>query len=146
MLNPSVIRRIHGYAGALFAPAILFFAATGVVQVFDLHHPKPWRGYAPPPLVRTLATLHKDQMLQAPPKPPKPPKAGRKPAEPPQAPPPMRLGQVLMKAYATATAAALVLLSGVGLYLALRNRRERPWTLALVAVGVLIPLLLLLVR
>ena len=60
------MRRLHLYTGVLFAPAILFFALTGVVQVFNLHMARPGAAYQPPALVSRLAALHKDQTLALP--------------------------------------------------------------------------------
>lgn len=55
-------RKWHSYSGAFFAPAILFFAATGALQTFNLHKPQP--GYQPPALIQALASMHKNQNLK----------------------------------------------------------------------------------
>ena len=55
-------RKWHSYSGAFFAPAILFFAATGALQTFNLHKPLP--GYQPPALIQALASMHKNQNLK----------------------------------------------------------------------------------
>jgi len=60
------IRKIHTYAGALFAPAIVFFAVTGVLQVYHLHRNQPANGYQAPALIQMFGMLHKDQMLRPP--------------------------------------------------------------------------------
>jgi hypothetical protein len=57
-----VARKWHSYSGAFFAPAILFFAATGALQTFNLHKPQP--GYQPPALIQALASMHKNQNLK----------------------------------------------------------------------------------
>ena len=60
------VRRLHLYSGVLFAPAILFFALTGLIQVFDLHKARPAAGYRPAGLILRLAALHKDQTFALP--------------------------------------------------------------------------------
>jgi hypothetical protein len=138
------VRRLHLYGGVLFAPAILFFALTGAVQVFDLHKPRPGAGYRPPDLVLRLAALHKDQTFALPHK----DEGGRKakaPAgdpAPPRAPKPMGLGQALLKAFAAAAAIGLAATTGLGLYMAYRSPRDRWLVSALLAAGVAVPILL----
>ncbi len=57
------VRKIHLYLGVLFAPAVLFFASTGMVQVLSLHQSSP--GYNAPILLQRLGALHKDQVFGA---------------------------------------------------------------------------------
>jgi hypothetical protein len=157
-LNPLWIRRTHAWCGALFAPTILFFAATGVLQVYDLHKPQPDRGYQPPAALQLVASLHKDQVARVRP----PPSAGRlKPVKPhkardedggggqgderqskPEARAPS-LSQILLKAFVTAASATLAATTLVGLYLALQNRRDRLLALGLITAGIVVPLALL---
>jgi hypothetical protein len=64
------LRQIHLYLGSLFAPAILFFAFSGVLQTFDLH--KDHHGLTRPPAwIVVLSSVHKNMRLPRP-----------KPAEP----------------------------------------------------------------
>src|SRR5579875_2201996 len=58
-----LIRRWHGYIGALIAPSVLFFALTGAVQLFSLH--EAHGDYTPPPILVKLASVHKDQVFKA---------------------------------------------------------------------------------
>lgn len=142
------LRRLHGWLGALFAPGLIFFAASGLLQVFDLHKAQLAQGYQPPPAIRVVAALHKDQTLRV--KPDKDAaKAGKKgkvrsdagPDALPKAPPRRAsVGELVLKAYATATSAVLALTSLLGLYLAFRTPRDRALNLALLAIGVLAPL------
>jgi hypothetical protein len=60
------VRRLHLYSGVLFAPAILFFALTGVAQVYGLHKANPATGYQPPALLVRLGALHKSQTFALP--------------------------------------------------------------------------------
>jgi uncharacterized iron-regulated membrane protein len=141
---PILIRKIHRYAGVFFAPAILFFALTGVLQVFELHETKD--GVRPPALLLQTANLHKHQMAN-PPRKAKPPAsasaAAAKPT-PPQPAPPRPRSQFYLKLFAGLTSIVLALSTVTGLYLALRFGRDRKVVLAILAAGVLIPAGLLL--
>jgi hypothetical protein len=137
------LRRLHSCAGALFAPALLFFAVSGLVQVFDLHKASPGAGASPPAVVRAMAQLHKKQTLtRAENSGSRPAPGGGRRAAP--APASASLGQRLLKAYAAATSVVLALTTLAGLVLALRNRRDRALTLALLVLGIVAPLGLLL--
>ncbi len=138
------IRRLHLYGGVLFAPAILFFALTGAVQVFDLHKARPGADYRPPDLVLRLAALHKDQTFALPHKDDGPRKAKTPAGDagPSRTPKPMALGQALLKAFAAAAAIGLCATTGLGLYMAYRSPRDRWLTSALLAAGVVIPVVL----
>lgn len=144
------LRRLHGCAGALFAPAVVFFAVSGLMQVFDLHKAAPGADRQPPAFVRALAQLHKKQTLGGGDLGPRPESRGD-PAvhkgshsDGRSAPAREPLGQQLLKAYAAATSVALALMTLVGLVIGLRNRRDRMLILALLVLGVVAPLGLLL--
>jgi hypothetical protein len=62
-----LVRLWHHYIGFLIAPSLLFFAATGALQLFSLH--EAHGDYQPPALVQMLANVHKDQVFRA--KPPR---------------------------------------------------------------------------
>ncbi|HZZ33766.1 MAG TPA: hypothetical protein VFE10_17420 [Phenylobacterium sp.] len=131
--------------GALFAPGLIFFAASGLLQVFDLHKPQPAQGYQPPAAVRAIASLHKNQTLSTREK--ETSKAPRKGGGADDAkakikPQPERtsLGAILLKAYAAAISVVLALTTVIGLYLAFRTPRDRAWNLALLALGLLAPI------
>lgn len=160
----SWTRKLHLYGGVLFAPTILFFALTGLVQVFNLHKPNPATGYQPPALVMRLGALHKSQTFALPHK-DEAPKDGAKAAgggghhkkakaadevantQPDtakaHAPEPMSLGRILLKAFVTAAALGLVFATLLGLYMAYALKRN-PWLVGgLLAAGVAIPLILI---
>jgi hypothetical protein len=59
-------RLIHLYLGAFIAPAILFFALTGVLQTFSLHDAAKNGSYKPAHWIVALAQLHKKQTIQVP--------------------------------------------------------------------------------
>jgi hypothetical protein len=54
-----LIRQIHAYLSVFVAPTILFFAFTGVLQLYGLH--EAHGGYHPPALIEKLGRVHKDQ-------------------------------------------------------------------------------------
>jgi hypothetical protein len=143
LFHPARLRTVHGYCGALFAPALLFFAVSGLWQVFDLHKPQPWRGFEPPQVLRSLSALHKDQTLRTP---ARPARKGSTPGPRRPGPPAMGLGQALLKAYAAATSAVLALITCLGLYMAQRSPRDRLWIAGLFALGLAGPLALLLIH
>jgi hypothetical protein len=55
------IRELHLYVGMFVAPTLLFFAATGALQLFSLH--EAHGDYQPPALIEKLGKLHKDQVF-----------------------------------------------------------------------------------
>jgi hypothetical protein len=62
-MNPRLLRRVHLYLGALFAPVLLFFTVTGAWQVYRVNDADKGSGYTPPKIVKTLSAVHKNQTL-----------------------------------------------------------------------------------
>jgi hypothetical protein len=60
----STLRQWHSYLGLFIAPSVLFFALTGIIQIFNLH--EAHGGYHPPVLLEKLSKVHKDQVFEAP--------------------------------------------------------------------------------
>lgn len=58
------LRQWHAYTGLLIAPSVLFFALTGVLQIFNLH--EAHGTYQPALLIEKLSAVHKDQVFEAP--------------------------------------------------------------------------------
>jgi hypothetical protein len=56
-----LIRKIHAYVGLLIAPSLLFFAFSGLLQIFSLH--QAHGSYHPPAIFQALGNVHKDQVL-----------------------------------------------------------------------------------
>jgi Flp pilus assembly protein TadB len=54
------LRTLHLYLGCLFAPILIFFAATGSWQLFNWHESKKDRTYIAPPALAALSFVHKD--------------------------------------------------------------------------------------
>ena len=55
------LRKIHLYLGCFFAPILLLFILTGLIQTFGLHHQWKGRAYTPAPIVQSLAEVHMNQ-------------------------------------------------------------------------------------
>ena len=60
-MNIKVMRNIHLYLGVFFAPLLMFFIITGCLQTFNLHEASKTGSYVPPPIIKSLAQVHKDQ-------------------------------------------------------------------------------------
>lgn len=162
-ISPAALQRrlrdIHLYLGMLFAPSLLFFAATGALQLFGLHEARPNRSFVPPALFQELGMVHKDQVFALPHRRAPPPAASpvvapaggeTPPAAAPPAPP--QTGgrgegwQVLaLKIFFLLSAVGLFASTGLGVWIGLRPGRNRAAAVGLLSAGVVIPILLLLV-
>jgi hypothetical protein len=58
------IRQIHLILGTFFAPAIIFFAFSGILQMFGLHESRGGEGAQPVAWIAELAAIHKNQHLR----------------------------------------------------------------------------------
>jgi len=67
-----VFRIVHLYVGIFIAPALLFFAFTGVLQTFSLHESTAEHPSAPPKWIATLSQVHKKQTTIIPQRRPRP--------------------------------------------------------------------------
>ncbi|MGZ3241325.1 MAG: hypothetical protein ACXWJK_13630 [Burkholderiaceae bacterium] len=144
------IRQIHLFLGTFFAPAIIFFAFSGILQLFGLHESKERGG--PPPIawIAELAEIHKNQHLrmEAPPREeadhahdehddhesaththPSPPKSAEL--------------TWALKAFFLLMAIGLISTALIGIYIALQNPRIRRNAWISLALGTALPLLLL---
>jgi len=138
------IRTVHTCVGMLIAPAVLFFACTGILQLYSLH--EAHGGYTPAPLVEKLSALHKDQVFAQPRRRPPPlaASAAPKPATPPSGgdEPHAKLATTLLKAVFAAMAVGLIGSTCAGLWMALRQPARRRLYLLLLLIGAGIPLVL----
>ena len=142
-ISPPALRALHRYCGAIFAPTLLFFALSGMLQVFDLHKPRAWGGDDPPAAIRTLASLHKDQRLADEGRPEAPKREGAAgAARKSRHDRPARIGETLLKLYVAAASALLAVSTVAGLVIAWRDLRRRAWLAGLVVAGALVPLAL----
>ena len=143
------VRKTHLYVGVFIAPAILFFAATGMLQVLSLHQSSP--GYTAPVLLQRLGALHKDQVFGAPRKEDADAdaKADReaggpaaRPGAPPRGPRPIGLVRWILKGFAELVGTGLIANTLLGLYMAYKLNRNLWLTGGLFAAGVVIPVIL----
>lgn len=156
----KLCRTAHLYLGVFTAPALLFFAITGGLQTFSLHETTRGSSYTPPAWLATVALLHKKQTTTAPPKRPRPtdspaptalaavasarPAADRSlPAERGGDAPKKNL--LPMKLFFALVAGALALSTFTGVTMAYRYSRKPRRVSGVLALGVLVPIALLLV-
>ncbi|MFC3070616.1 hypothetical protein [Phenylobacterium soli] len=154
-INPRLLRDLHLYLAVLFAPAIIFFAVTGAVQVLGLHEAsRDGGGYKPAPLVEKLAQVHIHQRFAEPPRrnaarpaagpgAPGAPTATAAPQAQPAAQAARRgpsLGTRLVKWFFAASAVGLTLSGLLGVWIAVTQSRQRKLAWALLAIGAVIPL------
>jgi hypothetical protein len=139
------LRTVHSWIGMLIAPSVIFFAATGIVQIFSLHEARA--GYTPPPLIEKLGKVHKDQEFvlgRKKPRPPGPKGAG------PDAPHPPKAGEyqgpslptALLKWFFTFVALGLIASTVIGVWIGLQQRLRRRTSLILLSVGLVVPVML----
>lgn len=142
------IRQLHYYLGALFAPAIFFFAFSGALQTFGLHESEAGEAYQPPAWIVSLAGIHKDQSLAKPHKEHKEhstdaDQPGHAPDMAPPEPQPAQHSPLPLKIFVLALAIGLMCTTMLGIYMAFQNRQNRRVTWAMLMLGVLIPVALL---
>ena len=142
-LRLQAIRQVHLYLGVFFAPCLLFFAATGALQVFSLH--EAHAGYQPPPLIEKLGEVHKNQKFVLKAKRPEParPAAAAKPDTPRPAPKPTPPKTLALKWFFLATAVGLILSTCLGLWMGLKYSKNKALALILLCIGAAVPVLLL---
>ena len=129
------LRRYHYYFGIFFAPAILFFSLTGLIQVAGLDER---RDGSPPGVLTWMAAYHKHQV---PPR-PRPPRAAGEAQRGARAPGEGTPRFVALKPFALLTALALFVMTLVGIAIALANRAMRRTTWTLLILGTVIPVAL----
>ena len=135
------IRTWHTYLGIFIAPSVLFFAATGALQLFSLH--EAHGAYTPPPIIEKLSALHKDQVFTLEDHHDHGPNEGA-PAHAPDdakeadedAP---LLGTVLLKWFFLLVALGLMSSTLLGLWMGLTHVRHKRAGWWLLAVGILVP-------
>lgn len=148
-MHPRILRRLrqlHLWLGMLFAPAILFFAATGALQTFDFHETED--GIAPPKWIATIAAIHKKQDFPKPrkPRPPEPVGVGdNKAPTPAPAPTPSKHSPWPLKIFVGFMSIGLIFSTVLGITIALNNRQTRRTSQIMLGVGTVLPILMLLI-
>jgi hypothetical protein len=152
----KLIRRLHAWLGVIFAPSILLFAFSGIVQMFGCHEAE---GTTPGVLAR-MAQIHMKQTVELPRRrASKPAAAAAKPAdptasEPPRGGPPSPAASpggaqptqpttMPLKVFFTAMSFGLIASTLLGLYMAFRPKRDRVLFAGLLAAGTVVPIVLM---
>ena len=128
------VRLVHFYLGVFFAPLIVFFAFTGVLQVFKLHESYRATPGSQGDWIAWFGQFHKEQAWippKAAPAKPAPPKAGESVWTKPQ--------KWLVALMGVALAATTIL----GLYIAFNYPRRRKGFFIALGAGILLPLALM---
>lgn len=133
------LRLLHRYMGLLFSPAILFFAFSGTLQVFDLHSPNRSTGYIPPAWLVEIAQLHKKQTLSL-------PKGKSKAVQPESGDPEVQKKETKatksslpLKCFVLAMSVGLMVTTFLGIYMSFRLGGERRLAWAMLVAGTLLP-------
>jgi hypothetical protein len=152
-------RQIHLYVGVFIAPALLFFAFTGGLQVFSLHETTRGSDYKPPAWLVTLAQVHKKQTTMVPSHKPHPAdSANAKPDHedaapsptgsapmaqtPPDAPRAPAKNPLPLKIFFAFVSLGLFVSTLLGIYMAYRYSRKPAMLSVLLIAGVVVPVLL----
>ena len=142
------VRLIHFYLGVFFAPLVLFFAFTGVLQVFKLHETCRETSTCLADWVAWFGQFHNEQGWIPPSNPPKKAAApaSAKAEEPKSeeskkgAP---KTGSLIMKWFIALMGVSLMATTLLGLYIAFNYPRRRKGFLIALAAGIVIPLALM---
>ncbi|MBP2276359.1 MULTISPECIES: hypothetical protein [Sphingomonas] len=142
-----LLRRYHHYLGLFFAPMILLFAISGALQTFRLQEAKGYGG-TPPNWIVWLASVHKDQGPPRERKAEKPKPAGdaaeaQKPRAEASAGSAKRPSPLPLKIFVVLLSIALSLSTITGIVIALASRAMRRISIILLALGTVVPIVLL---
>ena len=130
------LRRLHLYVGMVFAPAIIFFAFSGMIQTIGLQD-----GPTPPAWIKVMANIHKKQVAFRPQRPkPAGPAMPRFPRAPEAAAP---ASTIPFKAFVLLLSLGLIASAVLGIVIALTNRATRRMSWIMLAVGLVLPIALL---
>jgi hypothetical protein len=143
----KTVRLVHFYLGVFFAPLIIFFAFTGVLQVFKLHETCRDTSTCLSDWVAWFGQFHKEQGWIPPRNPPKaaasapakaeePKKDEAKKAEP-------KTGSLVMKWFIALMGMSLMATTLLGLYMAFKYPSRRRGFFIALAAGIVIPLALM---
>ena len=156
------LRRYHQYLGLFFAPWIILFSVSGALQTFRLNEAKGYGG-TPPQWMVWLSAVHKDQGPPREAKPNKPQSAAPavdehdhehaddhdhadtvpKPSQTVAAAPSKRPNPLPLKIFVVLLSISLIVSTLIGVTIALANRTARRSSIILLALGAVVPAVLL---
>lgn len=142
------LRQLHLYAAVFFAPAIIFFGFSGILQTYGFHETKTAPGW-----IKVIASLHQHQRLHRPerPKPAGPaltavadhdhPDHDRARGGDHDAPAPAvySVGLVGLKLFTGLMGLGLVIASALGIAIALGTRSTRRVSSVMLVLGLVLP-------
>ncbi len=141
-MNLVTLRLAHYYAGVFFAPTIIFFAFTGVLQVFKLHEDYRATPGAQGDWIAWMSQVHKESALI----PPKvaPAKAPRREtaSTPAPAPAPAERSHPF-RWFAALMGVSLIGAALAGLWIAFNYPKRRRSFFVALGAGIVLPLVLL---
>ncbi len=137
------LRVWHAGISAFIAPMVLFFSISGALQIFDLH--EAHGSYEPSAVIAAMGRVHKNQILAAPP--PRPHRARTQdPSAPAEAPdPPTPPATLALRILFAIEAAAFVCTTLIGVWIGVTHPRYARRSWILLALGLVIPAVLLVV-
>lgn len=146
----KLARQLHLYIGVFIAPAVLFFAFTGGLQVFGLHESSRGSDYKPPGWLALAAQLHKKQTDVLPQRRAHPVKGAPRAAASAPAASAESSGKLAMpvrhplplKIFCAFVSLGLFVSTLLGLYMAYRYTRKHVLISALLAAGTIFPIVL----
>ena len=127
------LRLLHLYLGLLLAPTILFFAFSGMFQLFGKHEAQPGDTHQPPRWIATMASVHKEQSTEV-----------HEHALRPASGPPEH-GNLALKTYFGLAAIGIITTTLIGIWMAFQYNRDRRMIWTLLIAGAVVPLVLLFV-
>lgn len=125
-------RRIHTWFGVFFAPAILFFACSGLAMTLGLHKNNPETGAEPTSWIAKLAEIHRKQSAA-----PIAPRASKAASDKPTA---EKATVVFFRGFVVLMCGGIVVTTVLGLWMALSSPRGRRAHWALLCIGTALPI------
>jgi hypothetical protein len=136
----SSIRIWHNYLGMILAPSIIFFALSGLLQIFSLH--EAHGGYKPAALIEKLSSVHKDQVFEVKEHEAEPAEAAEPADAKPQAQQRSMLGIYVLKWFFALVAVGLAVSTVLGVWMGLKGTVRRRTNLCLLGLGIVLPVVL----
>jgi hypothetical protein len=139
-MNLVTLRLIHYYAGVFFAPTIIFFAFSGVLQVFKLHETYRDTPGAQGDWIAWMSQVHRESALIPPRVAPAKAPAGAE-AAPGKAPPKEKSSP--FRWFAALMGVSLIGASLAGLWIAYNYPKRRRSFFITLLTGMVLPIVLL---